>query len=232
MFAALTTPTPTAKPTTATKCSKPVHPLETLAKRPKPRERHTVTRSASKNALITQTGGDLDMDMDMINGGSETMVCPPYVTDTPLLTMACADQGQRYIVGSRPLVAVSWVIVNACDELGWTDQMGRDLIAETLTRKMLCHSHASKTMPSFIICIVVTLILLCSINSAAATATSAGSLSLFALNTNGFVHPMKIDATNRAISHRNPDIVVITETKTNSSGSSKISYNDYQFFEE
>ena len=43
---------------------------------------------------------------------------------------------------------------------------------------------------------------------------------------------MKIDATNRAISYRNPDIVVITETKTNSARSSKMSYNDYQFFEE
>ena len=118
------------------------------------------------------------------------------------------------------------------DKMGWNDQAGRDLIAETLSRRTLCCSHASKSMPSLIISIIITLILLCSINSAAATATPTGSLSLFALNTNSFVHPMKIDATNRAISHRNPDIIVITKTKTNSSGSSKMSYNDYQFFEE
>lgn len=65
--------------------------------------------------------------------------------------------------------------------------------------------------------------------AAAAPAVSA-SLSFFALNTNGFVHPMKIDATNRSISNRNPDIIVITKTKTNTTRSSKMSYSEYQFF--
>jgi hypothetical protein len=60
----------------------------------------------------------------------------------------------------------------------------------------------------------------------------SGSLSLFALNTNGFVNPTKIDATNRVISHRNPDIVVITETKTNSACAPKMATTNYQFFEE
>jgi hypothetical protein len=86
--------------------------------------------------------------------------------------------------------------------------------------------------PSILFYLIVTIILLCFVNGAAATLTPTGSLSLFALNTNGFIHPMKIDATNRAISHRNLDIVVITETKTNSSGSSKMLYNEYQFFKE
>jgi hypothetical protein len=95
------------KLTKATKRSQQGHPQETPAKHPKPRERGTVTRSTSRNALVTQTGGDLEIDMDMINDASETTVRPPCVTDAPILTTACTDQGQRYIVGSRPLITVS-----------------------------------------------------------------------------------------------------------------------------
>jgi len=191
-----------------------------------------VTQSTSRNALITWTGDDLEIDMDMINDASETTVFPPFVTDAPLLTMACTDQGQCYIIGSRPLITVSWVTVNVCDKLGWTDQMGHAISTEMLSRQMLCCSHALKKLPSLIFYILIILILLCSIHSTATAVTSAGSLSLFDLNTNGFIHPMKIDATNRAISYRNSDIVMITEIKTNSSGSSKMSYNNYQLFEE
>ena len=64
------------------------------------------------------------------------------------------------------------------------------------------------------------------------SATPAGSLSFYALNTNGFVHPTKIDFTNRSIAHRNPDVFVITETKTNASCASKLANNEYQIFEE
>lgn len=67
-----------------------------------------------------------------------------------------------------------------------------------LLKLYLENFYVVATMPSFIICVVVALILLCSISSTAATATSAGSLSLYALNTNGFVHSMKIDATNQS----------------------------------
>ena len=65
------------------------------------------------------------------------------------------------------------------------------------------------------------------INPMVAIPTSESSLFLFALNTNSFFHPMKIDMTNRAISHRNSDIVVISETKTNSLASSKMLYDNY-----
>jgi len=55
-----TTPTPTTK-VTPTKRVKQFHPYENPAKRPKQTER-LLTRSASKTALITQTGEDIHMD--------------------------------------------------------------------------------------------------------------------------------------------------------------------------
>jgi hypothetical protein len=187
----------------------------------------------SRNALINQSAEDIDMDK--LIDHSETMaplVHPPSVPDSSLLTTACADQDQRYIVNSRLLIAVSHVIVNMFDGMGWNDESGCLFITKPLSTNALHCRYSSKKMQLFIIVIIVMLILLCSIGSTAAAASSTGSPSIYALNTNGFVHPMKIDATNRAISYRNPNVVVITETKTNSLGSSKMSYNDYQFFEE
>ena len=209
------------------KRTKPVHPLDTPTKRLKPTERNTTTRSASKNYLHSQTGDDIPTDLPRED--SDMTVCPPFLIVIPCLFTALADQGQCSTIGSRPLN------VGICDNvnnMGCTDQLGRACSTEFSSSKSSCRFYLAKSQPTFLLLIIVTILLFCLVNSAAAAATAVGSLSLFALNTNGFVHPMKIDATNRAISHRNPDIVVITETKTNSSGSSKMSYSDYQFFEE
>jgi hypothetical protein len=97
-----------------------------------------------------------------------------------------------------------------------------------------CRSFRSKSnlFPSFIqIVILIILLLICG-NSTSAATTPAGSLSFYGLDTNGFVHLTKIDATNRSISQRNPDAFVITETKTNSACASKMACTEYQIFEE
>jgi hypothetical protein len=217
--------TPNAK--IPVKCSKPVHPMDTPAKRLKPAERNSITRSASKTSLLTQTQtGD---ETELFREDADMTVCSPSLILLPCLFTACADQGQCFTIGSMPLDVG---VPDNTLELKRIDQSGRACSAESLSRKSMYTFHTSKSLPTFVLWTIVTIILFSLVHCAAATATPAGSLSLFALNTNGFVHPMKIDATNRAISHRNPDIVVITETKTNSSGSSKMSYTDYQFFEE
>jgi hypothetical protein len=220
-------PISTAK-SAASKRAKTVHPHEKPAKRPK--QLPLLTRSASKTTLNTQTGEDVNMDL--YNNETETMVCPHFPINSPFSTMARADPDQCYTTGSRPLMAVTKDILNVSDVLGRTDQPGHECFAKTVSRNLSCHSHPSKSIPSFVTWIIIVLILFLFINPTVAIPTSESSLSLFALNTNGFVHPMKIDATNRAISHRNPDIVVISETKTNSIASSKMSYDSYQFFEE
>lgn len=204
-----------------------VHPHEKLAKRPK--QLPLLTCSASKTTLDTQTGEDVNMDL---YNETETVVHPHFLINSPFSTMACADPDQCYTVSSRPLMAITWDILNVSDVLGWTDQLGHECFAKTISRNLSCHSHPSKSIPSFVTWIIIVLTLFLFINPAVAIPMSDSSLSLFALNTNGFIHPMKIDATNRAISHRNPDIIVITETKTNSIASSKMSYDNYQFFEE
>ena len=229
-FSALNTPTPMSSSRLQSKRAKPYPSAEAPAKRLKQAERHTITRSLSKNTLITQSGDDLPMDL--FDDQTGNTVRPAHMTNSPFLFTALTDQGQCNLVSPRPVAEGSHDSSHTLEPLEHFDQRGRTPFAKSLSRKLFCYSYTPMLVPSFLMWIIFLLTLLCLVNSAAAIPAPACSLSLYALNTNGFVHPTKIDATNRAISHRNPDIVVITETKTNSQRSAKMSYNDYQFFEE
>jgi hypothetical protein len=60
----------------------------------------------------------------------------------------------------------------------------------------------------------------------------ASTLSVYALNTNGLVHPGKIAHINSAINTRRPHLFVISETKTNSKMGNKLPKDNYTIFEE
>jgi hypothetical protein len=60
----------------------------------------------------------------------------------------------------------------------------------------------------------------------------ASTLSVYALNANGLVHPGKIAHINSAIKARRPHLFVISETKTNSKMGGKLPRDDYNIFEE
>ena len=212
------------------KCAKPYPSAEAPAKRLKQTERHTISRSATKNLLITQSAED--PPMDLFSDEPKAVVCYPTVTKSPILFTPPTDQGHCNFIGSRPVADGSRDSLHILEHVEHFDQLGLTYFTKkTLSRKSCCLSYSLK-LSSFVLWIFLIITLLCFVNTMDAAPTLACSLSMFALNTNGFVHPTKIDATNNAISYRNPDIVVITETKTNSQCSSKMSYNDYQFFEE
>ena len=215
-------------PTTPNKRSnRHLHPVETEHKRPKPIDLQPSASSQPMNAAVSLTTDDINMHE----------VRPLLASDSPVLTTAHADLGQRVTGCSRPLIAaipkplVLIHVLDAVEVVEGTDQLGCESQTNSSFRKTVCCSYTPQCKPSLVCWIILIITLLCLVKSTDATPNPAGSLSFYALNTNGFVHPMKIDATNRAISHRNPDVVVITETKTNSAASSKLT-NDYQFFDE
>jgi hypothetical protein len=230
-LSSVTTPTPAPRVSAAAKRNRLSNLLETNAKRLKPHERThgQVTRSESRNTMLTHAD-DGDETHDLFNEDSVVMVCNPDCHDSTVLLTSPADQGRSFESGSRPLIAISCLpsavpVKRACDQPGL-------VLTSNLLSSKLCYQRRPKSIPNIIVWAIIAIMLFCLISSASAVPSAAGSLSFYALNANGFVHPTKIDATNRAISHRNPDVVVITETKTNSARSSKMSYDNYQFFDE
>ena len=206
--------------------------LETsAAKRHKLTQRQQLATNTAYNPLSAQIAQADELERDLLNDEADCTMVRFYscLTSSSLFT-ACADQDQCLVIGSRPLNLGS---MSRSRVPTITDQRGRARIAEyDSSRKTFCHSHTKNFIPPIVAWALFALFFLCNVVIVNAIPAASGSLSFYALNTNGFVHPTKIDSTNRAISHRNPDIVVITETKTNSSPSSKMSYNDYQLFEE
>ena len=79
---------------------------------------------------------------------------------------------------------------------------------------------------------LLTLCFLFLAQTASAMSFRASTLSVFALNANGLVHPGKIAHVNTAINSRRPHLFVISETKTNSRMGSKLPTRDYNIFEE
>ena len=220
------TPTPAPRLTMSIKRNGASTAAETAAKRTKVSERTLMTRSESRGSMLTQSGNDIT---DAFGHEPRPTVCLSFVTGSTHLITAPDDQAeivadQRHLTTSGPAIAKS------SDETAQNDQMGRVYTTESLPRKTLCRRSFLNFKSHLLIAIIVVILSL--IKTAAAAPSASGSLSFYALNTNGFVHPMKIEATNSAISFRNPDVFVITETKTNSPRSSKMAYTDYQIFEE
>jgi Reverse transcriptase (RNA-dependent DNA polymerase) len=170
---------------------------------------------------------------DVFGNKSAAMVCLYSLTAYTSLTTAYADQGYRPRSGLRPRSDQWSTPKKHIDMHDSSDRLGRVCHADSSIRKSFCRSITNKSTPYSPFWFIVIILFLSCISVVSAAATSpAAALSFFALNTNGFVHPTKIDATNRAISHRSPDIFVITETKTNSSCTSKMDVSEYQMFEE
>jgi hypothetical protein len=194
-------------------------------------DRHNITRSETKNLQSTETGNY--SVSDLFAGDSQMTVRRIPPSDSPLLITAPPDQAE-YAGSSWHLTTIySSAAKTARGKPVIPDQKGRVHMSNlSLFRNFGCLSSLTKFLPPLLLWFFFALIVINLPITAEAAPSAIGSLSFFALNTNGFVHPMKIDSTNRVIAHRNPDIIAITETKTNSPRSPKMSYDNYQFFEE
>ena len=225
-YSSTTTPTPIPRMNTNTKRDKLSNLLVTSAKNLKPHDRH-ITRSETRSML--SAGPAASSTSDLFSSSSSSTVCPHFNSFSFSLFTALAGQG-HCTQSSRSLMAEASVDTEYGKKPVLLGQKGR-VYTHNATSYQFCFNFSKFLTPLFAWALVAVIFFSLFMTVSAAPSTS-GSLSLLALNTNGFVHPMKIDATNRVIAHRNPDIIVITETKTNSPRSSKMAYNDYQFFEE
>ena len=228
-FSSLITPTSFPAPCQSAKRSKPADVPESPTKRRRSTERGSSTRSASRAALLNDSNPVQRMD---VFNDSGPIVRNASLTFSPLLITAFADKGKRLSQGSRPLKDAPFAATKQQGTPQVVNQLGRVCYAETSPVDTFCRSYKPNPISRLIHFMIVIILLLMCANSAGASASPAGTLSFYALNTNGFVHPTKIDFANRSITHRNPDVFVITETKTNSSCTSKLPYNEYQIFEE
>ena len=96
----------------------------------------------------------------------------------------------------------------------------------------MSHKSRHKQLLRSLSFVLITTWLLSFVQLTSAMSFRASTLSVYALNANGLVHPGKIAHINSAINARRPHLFVISETKTNSKMGSKLLREDYNIFEE
>jgi len=110
----------------------------------------------------------------------------------------------------------------------------RDLSRYRRSHNFFCRSSAMNASPNFVFITMLLIIALSLLQlaQAAIPPTLTSTLSIYALNANGLVKPVKLNHINNAIKTRNPQAFVISETKTRSKLSKSLPFSDYEIYEE
>ena len=90
----------------------------------------------------------------------------------------------------------------------------------------------NKTLPNVLLTLSLSVWLLSFIRLTSVMSFCTSTLSVYALNANGLVHPGKITHINSMINARCLHLFVISKTKTNSKMGGKLPRDNYNMFEE
>ena len=103
----------------------------------------------------------------------------------------------------------------------------RDLNVSNRSRNVHCRSQSTNS------CLLLLLVfILCLAHVTHALPPPTSTLSIYALNANGLVQPVKQNSINTVITARNPQAFVVGETKTKSKLSNSLPYTEYDIYEE
>ena len=180
------------------KCGKPTNAIDLVVKRLKPNERHNVTQSESRATSFPPPSNA--SQSDVFDEETDFTVSRLFMTCHLSLITAPADQRECHTICKQLLKTMLHRIIGPSPEPDASDQQSCVYIADSLSSKISCSSIIN-AIPTLHLWLLALMTLCCCINTTFAAPSATGSLSLFVLNTNSFVHPMKIDATNRVISH-------------------------------
>ena len=98
---------------------------------------------------------------------------------------------------------------------------------------VFCRSTTANTPNFFLLLgLLIVALSLLKMTHAMNPAASTSTLSIYALNANGLVKPVKLNHINNAIKMRSPQAFVIGETKTKSKLSKSLPCLDYEIYEE
>ena len=207
--------------------SEPVTPVKKRLKKASPvvRQRSMSTRSATLQITSQKElhGNDMDEDEDMLAETEATAVSKNLKPETTLTDpLTHVDPAEQIMMqSSHSTIHVSCV-----------DNTNTSLMLNCAGGARMSHKSRHKQLLRSLSFVLITTWLLSFVQLTSAMSFRASTLSVYALNANGLVHPGKIAHINSAINARRPHLFVISETKTNSKMGSKLLKEDYNIFEE
>lgn len=199
------------------------------------RERSTSTKRRKLNTAIpdkgaTQVQPPLDcMSVDNLTDIQEQSVnkVRSYQLQSPNSLIAANDGVLDYSVKqiAKPLPRSGCIFRGVFDTL-------RDLNVHHRSHAISCRPHSSNSNLILLFAIFVVLIGMVQVAQASAPPLATSTLSIYALNANGLVQPVKQSSINSVIRARYPQAFVLGETKTKTKLSKSLPFDEYDIYEE
>ena len=110
----------------------------------------------------------------------------------------------------------------------------RDLSEYCCSCTFSCRSTPANSCPKLFLILTLLVIMMSVLQTAQATfpMTSMSTFSVYALNANGLVQPIKLNHINNVINMRSPQVFVIGETKTKAKLSKSLPFSEYDIYKE
>lgn len=177
---------------------------------------------------IRQGAEIMDQDMEMSTPADK--VCHVALTNPSKLIMTYGDAAVSVMSDKMHVTHTKTTLKSVFR--GIFDNL-RDL-SRCCRSRVFSRRSAVNTTPNsyFIIGLLVVALSLVQITQAATPPASTSTLSIYALNANGLVKPVKLNHVNAVIKARSPQAFVIGETKTKSKLTKSLPCSDYEIYEE
>jgi hypothetical protein len=184
-----------------------------------------------KEVASLATGVSMAVDVSDPQAKEVDMVChsPPPLKDTLMVTHDDASASSLNHT-KKPLPRSSGIFRGVFD--CW-----RDLSKCHRDSRPLCRfTRTYKCSPDFNILLLLGMFVLavsmsCTV-SAYVPPSATSSFTIYGLNANGMVQPVKVSHFNTVIGARRPHIFVVNETKTKSKLGGSLPFSDYDIYEE
>lgn len=178
--------------------------------------------TADSSFEITDTLPHASVETMSVDAQAANEVSPePLLLSNPLIVanVCIPDPSMTHNIRPPPY--------RACMFRGVLDTL-RDLTVFNRSRTAV---FRSQSMTSYLFLWIVLFICFAHVAQASSPPPTS-TFSIYALNANGLVQPVKLSSVNSAIMARNPQAFVVGETKTKSKLSSSLPYSEYDIYEE
>jgi hypothetical protein len=175
-----------------------------------------------RTQLIDQ---DTEMSLPVAQATSD-QVCHITLTNPSMLITTHGNTAVPVMSNKKHIPHMKNVFRGLFDNL-------RDLSRCCRSRVLFRRSSVNTTPNSyFFIGLLIVAISLIQMTQAATPPASTSTLSIYALNANGLIKPVKLSHINTVINARSPQAFVIGETKTKSKLTKSLPFSDYEIYEE
>ena len=167
----------------------------------------------------------VEVEQMVTDAGPHEPVCPINHFTSNTLIATYDDIPVSMMTNKTPVTRPKSMFRGVLDKL-------RDLSQYRRSRTISCRSPPANLCPKSFLIIALLVIAMSVLQTAQAFHAPTSTFSIYALNANGLVQPVKLNHINSVINAMKPQAFVIGETKTRANLGESLPFSDYDIYEE